>query len=177
MAKTTQFKFDATRPFYAAVGAGDLAVAFARSTATDVQSRVSKLDIEPKALRDQARSVVVTRVDELNKDAKALPAKVESYFNGAVADLNETVADLNGTYVELAARGKDLVARIRKQESINDVKAAAKTTVSKAKTVKTQATKATTTAKSSTKATGTAAKKTATAAEKAVSDAAEEIGA
>ena len=60
MAKTQQFKLDATRPFYAAVGVTDLAVAFARDAAADVQTRIAKLDLEPKALRDQARTVVVS---------------------------------------------------------------------------------------------------------------------
>ena len=56
MATTTkkQFKLDATRPFYAAVGAGDLAIALARNGVADVQDRVAKTDFEPKALRDQA---------------------------------------------------------------------------------------------------------------------------
>ena len=149
MAKTNQFKIDATRPFYAVVGVGDLAVEYARTTATDVQARFSKVELEPKALRDQARTVVVSRVDELaegakgaqakfearaadfQSDAKKLPAKVESF-------VNETVAEATETYEDLAARGKDLVARIRRQQATQDAKAAANTTAAKAKTAKTQ---------------------------------------
>ena len=71
MAKTQQFKIDATRPFYAVVGAGDLAVELARSTATDVQTRFAKVELEPKSLRDQAVTIVATRTEELTKDAKS----------------------------------------------------------------------------------------------------------
>ena len=51
-------KFDATTPFYAAVGAGDLAVSFARTAAADVQARFAKVELEPKVLRDQAVTLV-----------------------------------------------------------------------------------------------------------------------
>lgn len=202
MAKTTKTKtqlpFDATRPLYAAVGVGDLAVAIARSTAGDVSTRFAKVDLQPKALRQQGVTVVSTRVDELNKGAKALPAKLEALVNDYVAEINGTVGDLNKQYVELASRGKDLVARIRKQQATSDLKAEATSTVNKAKTTTTQAKKAASTsassakksasrttssakkasapAKSSAKATGTAAKKTASTASKATSDAAAKTG-
>ena len=116
-------KIDATRPFYAVVGAGDLAVEAARTYALDaqvrlaeVQTRLAKADIEPKALRDQARTIVISRVDELAEEAKELPTKVELYVNEAVAELNET-------YGDLAARGRDLVARVRRQQSTRDAQA------------------------------------------------------
>jgi heparin binding hemagglutinin HbhA len=158
-------KIDATRPLFAVVGAGDLAVEFARTYATDVQTRFAKVEIEPKALRDQARTVVIARVDELAKDAKEAQAKLEARVAGLQADAktlpgkvesftNETVAELNETYGDLAARGRDLVNRIRKQQATQDAKAAGKSTVAKAKTTKTQATKSAT-------ASSTAAKKTA----------------
>jgi hypothetical protein len=191
MPNTDQIKFDATTPFYAAVGAGDLAMHLARTAAHDVQTRITALDLEPHALREQARTVFVARVDELNKDvqariearvtalqadAKALPSRVEAL-------LNERMGELNITYADLAARGKVLVGRIRGQEATEDAKAAAKNTVAKAKTTGTQATKTAKTAKrssasakSSAKATGTAAKKTATAAKKAAEDAADKTG-
>lgn len=201
MAKTTQskqFKIDATRPFYAVVGAGDLAVEIARTAATDAQTRFAKVDFEPKALRDQAqtqaqalRDQAQTQAQALRDQAQALPAKVESYVTEAVAELNETVAELNGSYTELAARGKSLVNRIRKQQATQDAKAAGKTTVAKAKTARTQTTKsasqsaATTktaakktagTAKRNVKSTTTAAKKTASASVEATTDAASKVG-
>jgi heparin binding hemagglutinin HbhA len=198
MATTRQIKQNravATRPFYAAVGAGDLAVAFARSTAGDVQTRLSKVDLQPKALREQGRSIVTARVDELGqgakdaqarletrvaelqKDAKALPGKVESLVNGYLAALNDTVEDLNKQYLGLAVRGNELVVRIRRQQATQDVKAETKKTVSKAKTTATQTKKAGSTAKRSAKATGTTAKKSAGAAKKATADAAAKTGA
>jgi len=180
-------KIDATRPFYAVVGAGDLAVEFARTYATDVQTRFAKVELEPKALRDQARTIVVGRVDELTKDAKQAQVKLEARFADLQADAkvlpakvesftNETVAELTETYGDLAARGKDLVKRLRKQQSTKNTKAAAKTTVAKAKTAKTAVKKTASTAKTATKATTTSAKKTASASTEAVTDAAEKIG-
>jgi heparin binding hemagglutinin HbhA len=166
-------KIDATRPFYAVVGAGDLAAEYARTYATDVQTRFANVELEPKALRDQARTIFVGRVDDLTKDAKEAQAKLESFTN-------ETVAELTETYGDLAARGKLLVNRIRKQQSTKDAKAAGKTTVAKAKTAKTQTVKsaaaAKKTASSATKATGTSAKKAASATIEAVADGAAKIG-
>ena len=71
-------KIDATRPFYAVVGAGDLAVEFARGYTADVQARFAKIELEPKALRDQARTVVTSRIDELTEDAKGARTTVEA---------------------------------------------------------------------------------------------------
>jgi len=190
-----QLKRDATRPLYAGVGVVDLAVELARTTATDVSTRISKVDLEPKALRDQARTVVVSRVDGITEEAKALPTKVESF-------VNETVADASETYGDLAVRGKKLVKRIRRQQATQDTKAAAKTTVAKVKTTRTQSAKSakssTTAAKSSAqntartsttaakntaatanrnvKATRTSATKTASAAARATSAAASKVG-
>jgi heparin binding hemagglutinin HbhA len=178
MAKTiTTTKANPTRPFYAAVGGVDIAVAFARTGLSDVQTRLSKVDLEPKALADQGRTLVVARVDELQKEAKVLPSRFEAKVNELVAGLNGTVDDLNKQYVELAVRGKNLVARIRRQQATQDLKAETKKTVTRAKTTTTQAKKAASTAKSSAKATRTSAKKTATAAKKATEGAAAKTGA
>ncbi len=143
---TRNFKLDATRPLYAAVGAGDLAVSYARTAATDVQARVAKVELEPKALRDQAVTLVSTRVEELQadakkaqaalearitelqSDAKALPNKLEKLVNDYVAELNKTVDELNKGYAELAGRGHDFVTKVRKQEATQQTKAAAKST-------------------------------------------------
>jgi chromosome segregation ATPase len=190
-------KIDAT-PLYAGVGVVDAAVEVVREYVADVQTRfvgvqkdlqktVTTIDFEPKALREQAVTVVNTRVEALSKDAKArraaiearvaelqteakeLPAKVQALVNENV----ETVSD---TYADLAKRGEALVARIRKQEATKATKAAAKTTSAKAKTTRTQAAKSATTAKSSAKATGTAAKKTVKRAAKATTDGASKVG-
>ena len=192
MAKTiSTTKANPIRPLYAAVGGVDIAVAKARTGLTDVQTRLndvqtrlndvqtrlSKVDVEPKALVGQGRTLVVARVDELQKVANTLPARVEAKINELVAELGGTVDDLNKQYVELAVRGKDLVARIRRQQATQDLKAEANKTTTRAKTTATQAKKAASTAKSSAKATGTSAKKTAGAAKKAAEDAADKTGA
>jgi hypothetical protein len=191
MAKTiSTAKANPIRPLYAAVGGVDVAVAAARTglteaqtrltdvqtRLTDVQTRLSKVDVEPKALVGQGRTLVVARVDELQKVANTLPARVEAKINELVAELGGTVEDINKQYVELAVRGKDLVARIRRQQATQDLKAEAKKTTTRAKTTATQAKKAASTASSSAKATGTGAKKTAGAAKKATQDAADKTG-
>src|SRR5690349_13060630 len=99
--KTTRSKatkFDATRPFYAAVGAGDLAVGYARTAATDVQARFAKLELEPKALRDQALTLVTARVEELQSDAKKAQTAVEA-----------RLAEIQGDAKDLPTRAQKLV--------------------------------------------------------------------
>ena len=189
-------KFDitsATKPLYAGIGATDLAVERVRGFVTETQKRtqqrvaeaqknVRKVELEPKALRDQA----ATRVDALAKDAKARRAAIEKRVAEAQAD---ALATVGGTYDVLVTRGVSLVTRIRGQEATQATTAAAKTAATKAKSTKTQATKATKStastakksasatkqtaakksapAKSSAKATGTAAKETASNAAQA----------
>ncbi len=110
----TTAKANPIRPLYAAVGGVDIAVAKARTGLTDVQTRLndvqtrlSKVDVEPKALVGQGRTLVVARVDELQKVANTLPARVEAKINELVAELGGTVEDINKQYVELAVRGKE----------------------------------------------------------------------
>jgi hypothetical protein len=206
-------KTEATRPFYAYVGATDLAVAAVREYVADLQKKlvdvqkdVQRLDFEPKALRDQAATVVSARVDALAKDAKArreaiearvaeLQAEAKDYPAKVQALLTETTSTATDTYVDLVKRGEVLVGRIRRQEATKRTVSSAKTTSAKAKTTKTQATKATkstakkttstakktaakksTAPKSSAKATVTAATKTATNAADATTAAASKIG-
>lgn len=210
MAKTT---FDIKSTLYAGAGVADLAVEAVRDYVADVQKKlvdvqksVTEFDFEPKALRDQAVTVVNARVDALSKDAKArrtaiearvaelqgealtLPTKVQGF-------VDDNVATATSAYGDLAKRGEVLVARIRRQESTKATVSSAKTTTAKAKTTRTQATKATKTTakktttaakktaakkatapKSSAKATTTAAKKTATSAVKATTEAAAKVG-
>jgi peptidoglycan hydrolase CwlO-like protein len=166
MAKTiSTTKANPARPFYAAVGGVDIAVAFARTGLTDVQTRLAKVEREPKAL-----------VGQVQKEAKALPARVEAKISELVNELNGTVDDLNKQYVDLAVRGKNLVGRIRRQQATQDLKAEAGKTTTRAKTASTQTKKAASTAKSSAKATGTNAKKSAGAAKKATTGAASKTG-
>jgi hypothetical protein len=200
--KTLDLPPVAAKPLYAGVGVTDLAVEIVRDYVADVrkvlagyqkdvQKTVTGLDLEPKALRDQAVTVVNARVEALQADALAFPTRVQSA-------VNENVATVTGTYADLAERGEKLVSRVRNQESTKVTVSSARTTSAKAKTTKTQGTKATkstatkakTTAKktatnakkssgparSSAKATTTAAKKTASSAAKAATDAAAKVG-
>jgi septal ring factor EnvC (AmiA/AmiB activator) len=199
----------ATKPLYAGAGVTDLAVELVRDYVTeaqkrlaDAQKRVTDLDLEPKALRDQATTVVNARVDALAKDARArrgaiekrvaeLQTEAKSFPAKLQGFVDENVNAVNGTYGDLVARGESLVTRIRKQESTQATVASARTTTAKAKTTRTQATKtaksttkkAASTAKkrsaapkSSAKATSTAAQKTASSAAQAATDAAAKVG-
>jgi chromosome segregation ATPase len=181
MATTTNAnRIDPTRAFYAAVGSVDVAVAFARTglaeaqtrlaeaqtRLADAQNRLAAVDLEPKVL-----------VDGLQKEAKALPGRVEALLNEYVTELGGTVEDLNKQYADLATRGRTLVSRIRRQEATQEVATQAKRTTTRAKTATTQTRKAASTAKSSAKATGTSARKTASATKKATRGAAAKTGA
>jgi septum formation inhibitor MinC len=177
MASTrTPAKVDPTRPFYAAVGGVDVAVGYARTGLSEAQARLeraqarlAKVDLEPRAL-----------AGELQREAKALPARLEALVALYVTELSgtfgETVDDLNQQYDDLAARGRTLVGRIRRQQATQQVKAEAKQTASRAKTARTQTRKAAGTAKRSTKATATTARKTASTARKATRDGAAKVG-
>ena len=69
MAKTiSTTKVNPIRPFYAAVGGVDIAVAVARTGLTDVQTRLAKVELEPKALASQVR----------RPRPRTLPARVEA---------------------------------------------------------------------------------------------------
>ena len=79
-------KTEATKPFYAGVGVTDLAVGAVREYVADVQKKlagvqkdvqktVTGIELEPKALRDQAVTVVNARVDALTQDAKAFTGR------------------------------------------------------------------------------------------------------
>lgn len=69
-----QSKFDATKSFYAYVGAGDLAVEKLRKVATDLHGRLE--DVRGRGVSD----TVVGRLDALSKDAKEAQTKIEGRF-------------------------------------------------------------------------------------------------
>ena len=161
MARTNsieQNQVDPTRPFYAAVGGFDVAVGYARTGITEAQRVLAKVDLEPRAI-----------AGGVQKEAKALPSRVEAL-------VAEYVDDINQQYVDLAARGRTLVNRIRGQQATKDAEAEAKRTTTRAKTTRTETRKAATTVRSSAKATGTSAKKTASATKKAAQAAAAKTG-
>lgn len=176
-----------SKPVHAAAGAGDLWVEKVRAATESAQGLLSgaRLDADELAAQLQARASAVA--DGVQINLAHLPARAQS----AIVDAT-TVA--TAAYEDLADRGSSVIARIRRQQSTQDVKAAADTTASKAKATATAARKAAsattkqvrttaTTAKktsaaarSQAKATTTAAKKTATAASKATKTAARKIG-
>jgi hypothetical protein len=160
-------KTEAARPLYAGVGVTDLAVERVRGYVTEVQKRFAGIDLEPRALRDQALTLVSTRVEALSKDATARRTAIEARvadLQGEAKELptrvqtvlNDNVTLVNTAYADLAKRGETLVARIRRQQSTQEAVSAAETTVAKAKTTQTQARKA---AKSTSRTTATSAKK------------------
>ena len=188
MAKTKfDIKTEATKPLLAGVGVTDLAVELVRDLVSETQTRlvgvqkdvtarvtdVQKNLANPKALREQAVTVVNARVDaittdakayrlaiearvaELQAEAKAYPAKVSTLVDGNVTSLTGQATD---TYAELVKRGESLVGRIRGQESTKATVKSAKTTVAKARTTTTQAKKAAEAEVTATKKTNSAAK-------------------
>ncbi|MGD9961701.1 hypothetical protein [Nocardioides sp.] len=147
----------------------------------NVSKNVTGIDYDPAALRDQAVTAVNARFDALSADAKSTRAMIEARLVELQAQLqaeakalpakvqtliDENVATAGETYTELAKRGEDLVGRIRKQESTQAAVTSAKTTVAKAKTTKTQATKSANVAKTAAKSTAKSTTKTAKTATK-----------
>jgi hypothetical protein len=140
--KSIEIPAPVARPLYAGVGATDLAVEYVREAVADVQKRfagvqkdvqtrvagvqknVKDIELEPKALRQQATTVVNARVDALAKDAKARRAAVEARVAELQADakaqaakvqtaVNGNVATVTDTYAELAKRGESTLKRLR----------------------------------------------------------------
>jgi peptidoglycan hydrolase CwlO-like protein len=108
----------------------------------------------------------------LQKEAMALPSRVETIVHDYVSELGETVDDLNKQYVDLAARGRSLVNRIRRQQATQDLEAQAKRTATRAKTATTQIKKAVDQAASQTKKAASQTKRSAAQAARATSEAA-----
>ncbi|GAA4411126.1 hypothetical protein GCM10023168_31590 [Fodinibacter luteus] len=134
-----------TTPFYAAVGATDLAVEKVR----EARVRAEKVRVEISA--DLAPAKVQARATTIADQVKEIPAVV----------INETMV-VGGKvvegYDELAVRGKKLVTRIRNQKATKDFVAQAETTVAQAKGAVTTARKATADIERSAKATITTAR-------------------
>ena len=167
-------KTEATRVIYAGIGANDVAVAAVRDlvvtaqkslqrTVAEVQ-KVATIDLDPRALGQQATTVVSSRVDALAQDAKArrkaIEARVAELQGEALSyptKVQSRVTDLVGENTEvfglLVKRGETLVARIRRQQSTVEAAEAAKSTVAKARTTQTQATETAETAARTTRST------------------------
>jgi hypothetical protein len=131
-----RLKAEAVKPLFAAAGAAELAVDYARGRATDaqksaqeridsLQSRVAKVERDPKALQGQARKLVNERVDELTKEAREAQARFDARLKDLQKEardfpqrlqsqIDEALEDLARTYADLANRGEKFVAAIRK---------------------------------------------------------------
>lgn len=156
-------KSEATRGLYAGAGVADLAVVAVKEyvAATTkriedvqkgVQHGVSKL--APSALRDQAVTVVNTRVEAISQDARARRAAIEARVEELQAlpttvqsRVNENLVDAGDTYVDLAKHGAAVVAKLRNSSEYQETLKEARTTTAKAKTATTQARKTGTSAK------------------------------
>jgi hypothetical protein len=149
---------DAT-PFFAAVGATDLAVEKVREARlradkarADLAVRADKARTEPSA--DLAPATVQARATKVADQVREIPALA----------LNQTLV-VGGMfaegYEELAARGHKLVTRLQNQQATKDLVAQADTAVAQVKGAVTSARKATADVERSAKATITTARKEA----------------
>ena len=148
-----------TTPFFAAVGATDLAVEKVR---------------EARLRADKARADLALRADKARTELSAdlAPATVQARATKVADQVREIPAlALNQTlvvggkfaegYDELAARGHKLVTRLQNQKATKDLVAQADTTVAQVKGAVTSARKATADIERSAKATITTARKEA----------------
>jgi len=104
-------------PFYAVIGAGDLAVEKIRRVSTDVQARSSKVSLEPKRLQadiEKLQGDVETAAKHGVENVRSTQAKAQQR---AEAVFNDVVAQATTTYDSLAGRGRTLVNRILRQQS------------------------------------------------------------
>jgi hypothetical protein len=130
-------KTEAQRGLHAGVGAADLALETVKEYFAEAQKRfegyqkdaqkalssaqksVKDFEFQPKALRDQATTVVNTRVETLSKDAKARRLAVEKRVAEFQAEAQKVVTSnvetASGTYETLAKRGEKVVKRLRKE--------------------------------------------------------------
>ncbi|KGN36663.1 hypothetical protein [Knoellia subterranea] len=169
MATKTATQTPAT-PFFAVVGATDLAVERAREARTtadkavaDARARADKAVADARVRADKtvadvrtelAPAAVQKRAEIVLDDIKALPTKA----------LNEGVARVDAvtkSYEGLATRGEKLVTRIKNQKATKDLVEQAETTISLGKGAVTTARKAVLDVRSSALATFTTGRKEA----------------
>jgi heparin binding hemagglutinin HbhA len=140
-----------SKPFYVVAGAGDLAV----KTLREGTDRLSALRIERKDIE--------TTISSLQSETKALPAKAQTVAVTLVADVAGKVGN---SYDELLGRGRSVVTRIRRQKSTQELERQASTTVRRSKATVTSARQAVAATRSSVKGTTTTAKKSAAGTKK-----------
>jgi hypothetical protein len=128
-----QYKFDASKPFFASVGAGEVAVEKLRKVATDLQGRLeevrsrgvndvakeaqAKLETRLGELQQEFPKQVEARLADLQGDARSVLAKLEAKAAELGAGLNESLFDAfdeqAALYSELIARGEGRIAKLR----------------------------------------------------------------
>ena len=148
-----------TTPFFAVIGATDLAVEKAREAR--VRADKARADLAVRA--DKARVELTTDLAPAHLQARATKVADDVKEIPALA-LNQTMVvggKFAEAYDELAARGHKLVKRIQNQKATKDLVAQADTTVAQVKGAVTSARKATADIERSAKATITTARKEA----------------
>jgi hypothetical protein len=135
-------------PFFAAVGATDLAVAKVREAGLRAEKVRTVLAADLAPAKVQARATLVA---EQVREIPAVALNQTLVVGGKVAE----------GYDELAERGKQLVTRIRNQKATQDLVVQAETTVAQAKGAVTTARKAAADVERSAKATLTTGRKQA----------------
>jgi hypothetical protein len=135
-------------PFFAAVGATDLAVEKVRHARVRADKARAEISADLAPANVQARA---TKVADQVKEIPALVINETMVVGGKVAE----------GYDELAARGKSLVTRIRNQKATKDFVAQADVTVAQAKGAVTTARKAAADIERSAKATITTSRREA----------------
>jgi hypothetical protein len=140
-----------SKPFYVAAGVTDVAV----KTIREVPGKLSSVKVE--------RRDVEKAVANLQVQAVSLPVRAQAT---AVGVAGEVTGRVDAVYGDLLTRGRKVVGRIRRQQSTQDLKREATTTVRRTKATSTSAKKSAAatgaTAKKATKRTSTTAKKRAT---------------
>lgn len=104
----TQHKFDATKQFNAAVGAGDLAVERLLKVATDLQTRLD--DARANGV-GETKAQLTSRLDTLTKEAKEAQTRLEARFAGLQSELG--LSELQSELKTLPKRIETLVAELQ----------------------------------------------------------------
>ena len=89
-------KSEATRPLFASVGVADRAVEAVREFSRESVSRVSDIDVEPKALRQQAVTLVSTSVEDDTHGSVELAVLNDPRLD---EEQKRSLLDLYGSYV------------------------------------------------------------------------------
>ncbi len=111
-------RFDKTlsdpTPLFAAVGAGDLALA---------KLRAARDSFDAQAWQEQARAKLSAQMDNLRAELNGEQGQVSDLPVRLQAAVADAVAMSATTYTELATRGRDVVARVRHQPSTDEMQA------------------------------------------------------